>query len=193
MKVNLTLLAFLIVFLSGCCPDSDDVPVATETKGWIPYQDGQWVHYRNDNQEAFSLRTALKNDSYDQASGKRFCQYEVERRILKLTDPATGAETVQISLQSKDIYIGKEVASPNTEAVFNLENNYQTIHGTNAARYEFISQDTLNGTTYQNIIHYSQGGSPDPLNVYQEYYFVKDHGLIAIKLKDNPAFFYVHY
>lgn len=195
MKIKVAFLAFAIPFLSGCCDGVDDVTILEETRGWVPYSNGQQQTFTNDKQETITLKAEVQQADFEQSNSKSTCDYKVERQILKLTKLPTEVLVTQFAIQSRNIYIGKKEIGSESEAIFDVTDyNNSRIIGMNELRYEFLPEITLNGQKYTNVIHYFPGPGQiaDAENYFKEYYFVKDRGLVAFKIPDNPSFFYLN-
>jgi hypothetical protein len=194
MKIKLVFLAFSILFISGCCDGVDDVTILEETKVWIPYSNGQQLSYINDKQETVTLKAEVEQADFEQNGSKSSCGYKIERKILRLIKSPSGDLVTQFAFQSRNIYIGKKEIGSESEAIFDVTDYNRRISGNNEFRYEFLPEVTLNGKKYENVIHYSPGpGSiPDIENYFTEYYFVKNIGLVAFKLPNNPSIYFLN-
>ena len=172
-----TSLGLLLSGLAACCPDVDQ-KLNNQITAWAPYQENQVVSFQNERQDSVVFRARRRQHTeigYEQVCGS----YDIETAETILVHQADTAFQFKIALTQEvlvklDSYY-RQPPAPNVAAMFNsVAEKYVSFDW----RDRYLSEITLNGQLYRNVLHIYGNNVPNALS-FGEIYYAKEQGLVA--------------
>ncbi|RDC62582.1 hypothetical protein [Adhaeribacter pallidiroseus] len=170
-------LLWLIILLSACCPDVDQ-NLNSKIKSWAPYFTNQEVVFQNEKQDSILFR--IKKTNRTEIGHDKVCgNYDIETVETMLFNPADTTFQFKIALtQEVLLKLDSYRAQPRAKNLTAMFNTVSEQFVSDDWRDRYLSEISLNGKTYKNVLHI-YANFPVPGTSFLEIYYAQHVGLVA--------------